>query len=272
MPAFVENSDEKQPVAGTVCSTGSEGDSFLAAMESAGQSDEFKIEGQEHTVQLFRKGGADAKQPVAVQRNSSSMGKGQRRNLSSMTKVLSTIVAAAQFLDSSCADFWDRAVRFGRPNLLEICTNNDSPLVNAVEDAGGEGLRASFWNGYDLTTLRGRERLYVFCSAKRPRHVWFSSPCRASGVSSQRVSRILQGIADVFPRVQALGCHVHFSQPLNSVSWNQNFLLEMTEKTLKAVVNGCAWGLRDSQGSLLNQSWQMLTTSSEVQRVLNHRP
>ena len=201
MPAFVDNSYEKQPVAGTVCSTGSEGDSFLAAMESAGQSDEFKIHGQEHTVQLFRKEGADAKQPVAVQRNSSSMGKGQRRNLSSMTKVLSTIVAAAQFLDSSCADCWNRAVRFGRPDLLEICTNNDSLLVNAVEDAGAEGLRASFWNGYDLTTRRGRERLYVFCSAKRPRHVWFSSPCRTSGVSSQRVSRILQGIADVFLRV-----------------------------------------------------------------------
>ena len=30
--------------------------------------------------------------------------------------------------------------------------------------------------------------------------------------------------------------------------------------------------LRDSQGSLLNQSWQILTTTPEVQRVLNHRP
>ena len=86
------------------------------------------------------------------------------------------------------------------------------------------------------------------------------------------MSRILQGIADVFPRVQALGCHVHFSQPLSSASWNQKFLLDMTEKTLKAVVNGCAWGLRDSQGNLLNQSWQILTISPEVQRVLNHRP
>ena len=89
---------------------------------------------------------------------------------------------------------------------------------------------------------------------------------------SQRVSRILQGIADVFPRAQALGCHVHFSQPLSSASWNQKFLLDMTEKTLKAVVNGCAWSLRDSQGSLLNQSLQILTASPEVQRVLNHRP
>ena len=85
-----------------------------------------------------------------MQLNSSSLGKGQRRNLSSMTKVLSTIVAAAQFPDSSCADCWTRAVRFGRPDFQEICANNDSPLVNAVESAGGEGLRASFWNGYDF--------------------------------------------------------------------------------------------------------------------------
>ena len=55
-----------------------------------------------------------------------------------MTTMLSTIVAAAQFLDSSCADCWNRAVRFGRPDLLEICANNDSLLVNAVESAGGE--------------------------------------------------------------------------------------------------------------------------------------
>ena len=40
---------------------------------------------------------------------------------------------------------------------------------------------------------------------------------------------------------------------------------------MKAVVNGCAWGLRDSRGSLLNRSWQVLTTSTDVQRVSNHR-
>ena len=264
MPVFVEASDEKRPAVGKVRSTASGNYSTIAAMESTGHSDEVKHEGHEHTVQLLRKGGDDGKLAIVK--------KGQRRNFSSMTKVLSTIIVAAQFLDSSCADCWNRAIRFGRPDLLEICATNDSPLVNAVEDAGGEGLRASFWNGYDLTTRRGRERLYVFCSAKRPRHVWFSLPSRVPGASSQRVSRILQGIADVVPRVQALGCHVHFSQPHSSISWNRRFLSEMTEKTLKAVVNGCAWGLRDSQGSLLNQYWQIMTTSPEVQRVLNHRP
>ena len=71
------------------------------------------------------------------------------------------------------------------------------------------------------------------------------------------MSRILDGIAAVVPRVQALGCHVHFAS--------------MSEKMMKAVVNGCAWGLRDSQESLLNRSWQVLTTSPDFQRVLNHR-
>ena len=54
-----------------------------------------------------------------------------------MTKVLSTIVAAAQFLDSSCADCWNRAVGFGRPDLLEMCKQRLARM-NAVESAGGE--------------------------------------------------------------------------------------------------------------------------------------
>ena len=137
-------------------------------METTGQSDEIEFEGHEHTVQLLEKGGAGAKllavfetddtttkscqqgnflvlSTVAdVQRNSPSLGKGQRRNFSSMTEVLSTIFAAAQFLDSSCADCWNRAVRIGRPDLLEICVNSDSPLVNAVENAGGGACELPF--------------------------------------------------------------------------------------------------------------------------------
>ena len=110
MPAFAENFDEKGPVVGTVCSTGSEGDSLPAAMETTGQSDEIIFEGREHTVQLLETGGAGAKVPAVfetddtttkscqqgkflgmstmadVQRNSPSLGKWQRRNLYCMNK------------------------------------------------------------------------------------------------------------------------------------------------------------------------------------------
>ena len=73
-----------------------------------------------------------------------------------MIKVFSLILAATQHLDSSCTDCWNRVLRFGRPDLLEVCANSDSPLAEAVESALGEGLRTSFWNGYDLITKRGR--------------------------------------------------------------------------------------------------------------------
>ena len=173
VPAFAENLDEKRPVVGTICSTGFEGDSLSAVMETNCRSGETELGGHEHTVQLLEKGGDSTQLPAMfetddtttesrqegkllgmsamadVQRNSSSLGKGQRRNFSSMTKVRSMIFAAAQHLDSSCTDCWNRGVRFGRPDLLEVCVNSDSPLVKAVESAGGEGLRTSF--GMDMT-------------------------------------------------------------------------------------------------------------------------
>ena len=49
-----------------------------------------------------------------------------QRNSSSLGKVFSLIFAAAQHLDSSCTDCWNRAVRFGRLDLLELCANSDS--------------------------------------------------------------------------------------------------------------------------------------------------
>ena len=81
-----------------------------AAMETTGQIDKIEFEGHEHIVQLLEKGGAGAKLPAVfetddtttkscqqgkflglstvadVQRNSPSLGKGQRRNLTSVTK------------------------------------------------------------------------------------------------------------------------------------------------------------------------------------------
>ena len=152
-----------------------EGHPLSAVTETRCQSGETELEGHEHTVQLLEKGGDSTQLPAMletddtttescqqrkflglsavadVQWNSSSLGKGQRRNFSSMTQVFSMIFAAAQHLDSSCTDCWNQAVRFGCPDLLEFCANSDSPLVEAVESAGGEGLRTSVWNGHDLT-------------------------------------------------------------------------------------------------------------------------
>ena len=96
-----------------------EGDLRPMAMETSCQPCETEFGRHRHTVQLLEKG--DDTAPLSavfeadetktescqqgkllglsavaeVQRNSSSLGKGQRRNFSSMTKVLSLILAAA---------------------------------------------------------------------------------------------------------------------------------------------------------------------------------
>ena len=125
------------------------------------------------------------------------------------------------------------------------------------------------WIRFDIQT-RTRTSLCVLFSEETKTSMVFVTLSSSWSIITARVSHSARH-RRCFSRVQALGCHVHFSQPLSSISWNRRFLSELTEKTLQASVNGCAWGLRDSQGSLLNQSWQILTTSLEVQRVLNHR-
>ena len=67
MPAFAEKFDEKRPVVGTVCSTGSERDLLSAAMETTGQTDKIEFEGHEHIVQLLEKGAAGAKLPAVFE-------------------------------------------------------------------------------------------------------------------------------------------------------------------------------------------------------------
>ena len=62
-----------------------------------------------------------------------------------------------------------------------------------------------------------------------------------------------------------------FCTTTQRIQLETELLTSMSEKMMEAVGNGCAWGLRDSHGSLLNRSCQVLTTSLDVQRVLNHR-
>ena len=145
MSAFANNLDEKRIVVGTIGAAGFESDLLPVAVEMSCQPGESEFGGHEHTVHLLEKRGDTAQLSTAleiddtkteschqrkllvlsavaeVQRNSSSLGKGQRRNLPSMTKVLSLILAAAQHLDSSCTDCWNRAVRFGRPVFFWKC-------------------------------------------------------------------------------------------------------------------------------------------------------
>ena len=120
------------------------------------EADDTTTKSCQHSKLLGRSTVAD------VQRNQSSMGKGQRRNLSSMTQVLATFFAAAQHLDSSYADSWNRTIRFGRPDLLEVCANSDSPLNQVVEKCQRRRLAEDLILDWLRLNHQTRPRAFVF--------------------------------------------------------------------------------------------------------------
>ena len=126
------------------------------------------------------------------------------------------------------------------------------------------------WNGYDLTTRRGRELLYLFCSAKRPRYVWFSSPCRASGVSLQRVSypgwNRSRGSESASTWLSCSFCATTQCIQLDR-EFAAGYVREDDESSCQRLFLGFARLTRKSVVSILASFHQF----SNVQRVLNHR-
>ena len=154
VPLFAENLDEKRPVVGTIGATSFEGDLLHIAMEKSCQSCETELGRHEHTASSSRRKMTPPSCPLGSKpmiRRQNRLNKGDFWVCQQWPKCNGTrrpwewgkdeIKSAAQHLVSSC---WNRAVRLGRPGLLEVCANSDSPLVEAVESAGGEGLRTPF--------------------------------------------------------------------------------------------------------------------------------
>ena len=64
-----------------------------------------------------------------------------------------------------------------RVDLVEICAPWDSPLSQAVIDAGGTVERWGCHNGYDLSTKSGCVKALKRLKQVRPRYVHISPPC-----------------------------------------------------------------------------------------------
>ena len=65
----------------------------------------------------------------------------------------------------------------GRLDLVEVCTPQDSGLVQAIREDGRQGTRLSIWNGFDLATTKGFNRTLEYLRLHKPRRVWWSPPC-----------------------------------------------------------------------------------------------
>ena len=80
-------------------------------------------------------------------------------------------------LDDAVIDPWMKATRYGRVDFAEVCCTSDSLLSGAVTSIGGRAAQCSHWNGFDLTTKAGTDKLKEDLLEKKPRVVWMTPPC-----------------------------------------------------------------------------------------------
>ena len=105
-------------------------------------------------------------------------------------------------LDDAVIDPWMQATRYGRVDFAEIFCTSDSLLIEAVTANGGRAVQYSHWNGFDLTTKAGTDRLKEDLLGNKPRVVWMILPCTTQrtqqSLTRSRFHRIQMNILLVF--------------------------------------------------------------------------
>ena len=162
-----------------------------------------------------------------------------------------------------------------RYDLLEVCCPADSPLSQAVIDAGGRAYRMGLHNGYDLTTKDGLRKALTTLRNIRPRYVHVSPPCdpwstmnNANQKTQAQVQNLerkqergrlilrnclkilqiqrqeLDGQSGTGP--DCLACHAGGEQPLRAASWKEPTVRRMLQlcNAERFRCDGCQFGMK----------------------------
>ena len=97
-----------------------------------------------------------------------------------IAKDLKSLTLSAVSLDDAVVDPWMKATRCGRVDFAEVCCTSDSLLSGAVTSIGGCAVQYSHWNGFDLTTKAGSDKLKEDLFEERPRVVWMTQRTQQS--------------------------------------------------------------------------------------------
>ena len=113
-----------------------------------------------------------------------------------------SLILSAVSLHDAVIGRWIQATRYGRVDFADICCTSDSLLGGAVTSLGGRVVQYSHWDGSDLTTKAGTDKLKEDLLEKKPRVVWMTPPCTTQrtqqSVTRSRFHRIQMNILLVF--------------------------------------------------------------------------
>ena len=125
---------------------------------------------------------------------------------------------------------------------------------------GGHAAQYSHWNGFDLTTKAGTDKLKKDLFEKKPRVVWMTPPCTTQrsqqSQSRSRFHRIQMNILAVFLwLVKQDWCEAILEQMWGSTSLGRGGVFsELKEQFHSGRTPGCQWGSL-TDGMLSSRSW-----------------
>ena len=179
-----------------------------------------------------------------------------------------------------------------RPVLLEVACESTSLLSSEVQKRMGSetaAVRASLWNGHDLSTTAGVRLTLNQVRLQRPQHVWLSPPCgpfsplqntnqrtesqrEALHQKRQEAIRMYVGAACIVHECINLGVHVTWEMSERCEAWRLPLMQRLLNRYgLKvAVTKGCQVNLRDRpQGQFLQKGWKIATTHEQLAEHMN---
>lgn len=191
------------------------------------------------------------------------------------------------------SESWRELVHRGRPLLMELACYPDSRLGQEVERRFGQGscLRASHWNGADLTTAAGVKVAMRTVRRHHPVHLWVSTECgpfsplqrinQRTTLQKQRldekreqVRKQYDGAMRVARYASRKGVMVHWEWSEKCEAWKLPEAITLVSELglEKATCHGCCVGLRTRQGEkILCKGWTIATQSEAIRQHLNLR-
>ncbi len=169
-------------------------------------------------------------------------------------------------------------------DLMELCCEENSLLVNAILRQGGKGGRAGLFNQCDLMKPDGRARIRELLARHRPTWLWLSFPCGATSSiqglneltpeayaksmarkrKSRRLVRHGLGIAEEHVRN---GGGVLQEWPAFNSGWSfdevERFWSQINFEDIR--LDGCMYNLKTPTGSFLKKPWKI--RCSEPNRI-----
>ena len=158
-----------------------------------------------------------------------------------------SIILPSVSLDDAVIDPWMQAICYGRVDFADVCCTSDSLLSGAVTSIGGRAVQCSHWNGFDLTTKAGTDKLKEDLLEKKPRVVWMTPPCTTQRTqesqSRSRFHRIQINIVVVFLwLVKQDWCEAILEQMWGSTSLGRcGVFSELKEQFRNGRTPGCQW-------------------------------